>query len=313
MFILKLIIVDEHRLLLFDGHRSHLTAEFLEYCDQARIIPFAFIPHTTHVAQPLDGKPFLTYKQHFRRWNRRMTLWGGSVIDKGEFLEGIEVIRAKTFTTRIVRKSFAERGIWPFNPTIIIQPLLDAQPFCAEPTGFDPTSADARGELRTPSPGILSSSSIDAPTTPRSVRRSFAKAKRYLPTPTRPSLDPVKLKRRFERLTQYTVTEYEDSALKNTTIESFRTVRTKRTITRSKRQVSSHGILSIKNANRKINQRSMDENRKWVARVRRENAKKWQEEQENDNLTLQTSNSAVKEDRNALFLIDSHGDSSLRV
>ena len=38
----------EQRLLLFDGHGSHLTWQFLDLCEQWNIIPFVFPPHTTH-------------------------------------------------------------------------------------------------------------------------------------------------------------------------------------------------------------------------------------------------------------------------
>lgn len=55
------------RVLLFDGHGSHFTAEFLQKCQDFNIICFAFKPHSTHLCQPLDGKPFLSYKQYFRR------------------------------------------------------------------------------------------------------------------------------------------------------------------------------------------------------------------------------------------------------
>jgi DDE superfamily endonuclease len=52
------------RLLLCDGYNSHLEYEFVEYCWQEGIIPFAFIPHTTHLAQPLDVKVFQSLKHY---------------------------------------------------------------------------------------------------------------------------------------------------------------------------------------------------------------------------------------------------------
>ena len=41
--------VGSHRLLLFDGHGSHLTKDFIQYCDNAKIIPFSLPPHTSHI------------------------------------------------------------------------------------------------------------------------------------------------------------------------------------------------------------------------------------------------------------------------
>jgi hypothetical protein len=57
------------RVLFFDGHGSHLTFEFLDFYEEHLIIPISFLPHTSHFAQPLDQKPFLSLKQHFRKEN----------------------------------------------------------------------------------------------------------------------------------------------------------------------------------------------------------------------------------------------------
>jgi hypothetical protein len=42
------------RLLILNGHGSHLTFEFLEYCKAHRILVSVFPPHSTHTLQPLD-------------------------------------------------------------------------------------------------------------------------------------------------------------------------------------------------------------------------------------------------------------------
>ncbi|KAI1675628.1 DDE-1 domain containing protein [Pyrenophora tritici-repentis] len=42
------------RLLIFDGHGSHLTAEFIDFCDANRILLVIYPPHSTHSLQPLD-------------------------------------------------------------------------------------------------------------------------------------------------------------------------------------------------------------------------------------------------------------------
>jgi hypothetical protein len=42
------------RLLILDGHRSHITKEFFEYCDRHRILLIILPLHSTHTLQPLD-------------------------------------------------------------------------------------------------------------------------------------------------------------------------------------------------------------------------------------------------------------------
>jgi hypothetical protein len=50
-----------HRILLYDGYKSHLIAEVLEFCEFWKIHVFAFPPHATHFLQPLDVVLFQPY------------------------------------------------------------------------------------------------------------------------------------------------------------------------------------------------------------------------------------------------------------
>jgi len=43
-----------YRLLILDGHGSHVTMDFIKYCDDNRILLAIFPPHATHTLQPLD-------------------------------------------------------------------------------------------------------------------------------------------------------------------------------------------------------------------------------------------------------------------
>ena len=43
-----------YRLLLLDGHGSHVTIEFIEYCHEHKILLAVLPPHATHTLQPLD-------------------------------------------------------------------------------------------------------------------------------------------------------------------------------------------------------------------------------------------------------------------
>jgi hypothetical protein len=45
---------SSYRLLILDGHGSHVTMDFIEYCDKNRILLAIFPPHSTHSLQPLD-------------------------------------------------------------------------------------------------------------------------------------------------------------------------------------------------------------------------------------------------------------------
>jgi hypothetical protein len=45
---------SSYRLLFTDGHQSHLTMDFIDYCDRNKILLAISPPHATHTLQPLD-------------------------------------------------------------------------------------------------------------------------------------------------------------------------------------------------------------------------------------------------------------------
>lgn len=47
-----------YRLLVLDGHRSHITIDFINYCNQNRILLAILPPHSTYTLQPLDVAMF---------------------------------------------------------------------------------------------------------------------------------------------------------------------------------------------------------------------------------------------------------------
>ena len=44
----------EYRLLILDGHASHVSTEVIKFCTENKIILLYEEPHTTHLCQPLD-------------------------------------------------------------------------------------------------------------------------------------------------------------------------------------------------------------------------------------------------------------------
>jgi hypothetical protein len=55
------------RLLYVDGHGSHVTLRFLEYCAANRILVARFPPHATHTVQPLDVVVFKSLSSAYSR------------------------------------------------------------------------------------------------------------------------------------------------------------------------------------------------------------------------------------------------------
>ncbi|KAM4058213.1 DDE superfamily endonuclease [Hirsutella rhossiliensis] len=78
------------RLLILDGHGSHHTRQFIQYCDEHGIIPFGMPPNLTHLLQPLDVVVFQPLKHYHAKALEVMVRDGLVNITKLEFLSCIQ-------------------------------------------------------------------------------------------------------------------------------------------------------------------------------------------------------------------------------
>ena len=53
------------RILIIDGHGSHLTLGVLDAAREANVEFFCLLPHTMHIAQPLDVALYAPLKSYF--------------------------------------------------------------------------------------------------------------------------------------------------------------------------------------------------------------------------------------------------------
>ena len=90
----------------------------MQLCEDNGVILFGFLPYTIHLCQPLDGKPFLSYKQYFCCMNNELSYWAGKLVGKVEFLWVIGPVWEKAFNQWIICEAFKDRGIWPVNSKI---------------------------------------------------------------------------------------------------------------------------------------------------------------------------------------------------
>jgi hypothetical protein len=112
-----------YRLLILDGHGSHVTPDFIEYCDQNKILLMIYPPHSTHTLQPLDVvmfKPLSTaYSNELSAFLERSQ--GLSPIKKSDFFPLFWKAWASSFQETTILKSFEATGISPLNPDVILK------------------------------------------------------------------------------------------------------------------------------------------------------------------------------------------------
>jgi hypothetical protein len=109
----------KYRLLILTGHGSHVTMNFINYCDQNKIILAILPPHSTHTLQPLDK---VMFKPLSTAYSKDLTthLYNGqglSVIKKSEFFYLFWKAWESTFTQGLILRSFEATGISPLQPT----------------------------------------------------------------------------------------------------------------------------------------------------------------------------------------------------
>ncbi|EEA22979.1 pogo transposable element, putative [Talaromyces marneffei ATCC 18224] len=113
----------KYRMLILDGHGSHLTAEFDRTCTENNIIPICMPPHSLHLLQPLDVGCFAVLKRHYGQQVEQRMRDGFNHIDKLDFLMAFPKARTEAYKARTIQNSFVATGLVPFNPDRVIQQL----------------------------------------------------------------------------------------------------------------------------------------------------------------------------------------------
>lgn len=146
---------NDWRLLLMDGHISHVSLEFLDLCWKNNILPLCLPPHSTHIMQPLDVCIFGPLSMSYRK---RVTDLGGDVdhIDKAQFATFYAQARAEIITPRASRAAFSSCG---YTHTPDPEKVLKHMPGMSEAI-----------DRRTPPPNEESQPIIHTPTSIREYR-----------------------------------------------------------------------------------------------------------------------------------------------
>ncbi|EED14745.1 conserved hypothetical protein [Talaromyces stipitatus ATCC 10500] len=116
-------IRGRYRLLILDGHGSHLTPQFDRICAENDIIPVCMPAHSSHLLQPLDVGCFAVLKRAYGRVVSDLARNSYNHIDKLDFLADYPRARIKAFQPSIIQNSFAATGLVPINPERVLLKL----------------------------------------------------------------------------------------------------------------------------------------------------------------------------------------------
>jgi hypothetical protein len=110
-------------MLIFDGHGSHITQDFIDYCWEHRIRPFQLPPYSTYILQPLDVGVFQSYKYNFKRCLNKSVFLGTTNVKKDDFFVIFQHFSDRTFKGKIAQSVFRKTGLFLFKPSVVLDKL----------------------------------------------------------------------------------------------------------------------------------------------------------------------------------------------
>jgi hypothetical protein len=120
----------DYRLLIVDGHGSHLTSDFIDYYNNHHILLAVFPPHATHTLQPLN---VVMFKPLSTAYTTNLTTYlhqsqGLVPIKKGDFFPLFWESWITSFKKDLVLKAFNATGIWPMELEVILKRFTTPTP-----------------------------------------------------------------------------------------------------------------------------------------------------------------------------------------
>jgi hypothetical protein len=116
-------ITGGYRLLVLDGHESHLTSEFDYTCKENNIIRIYMPAHLSHLLQPLDVGCFGPLKKAYGKLIEQKGRLGYNHIDKLDFLKTYPAAQEMVFTKENIQSRFRTIGLVSFNPYAVLEKL----------------------------------------------------------------------------------------------------------------------------------------------------------------------------------------------
>jgi hypothetical protein len=116
---------NEWRLLIVDGHSSHLNMAFITICEEEKVILAILPPHSTHRLQPLDVGVFSplakAYSDSLDRFIQHGNGW--EKMNKANFWAVFYPAWCEALTAKNIKSAFEATGIHPFRPDAVLQHL----------------------------------------------------------------------------------------------------------------------------------------------------------------------------------------------
>jgi hypothetical protein len=153
----------QSRLLILDGHGSHVTLAFFEKCYQKRVILAVLPPHATHRLQPLDVgifRPFaMKYSLFLEQWRADRNF--SCRFTKRDFYQVCLPVYLQSFTLPNILSAWQKAGIFPRDASIITSVIRPSSRPSTAYSGLSTLLIHAYSRVRRRVRFVLDSSGID--------------------------------------------------------------------------------------------------------------------------------------------------------
>ena len=113
----------KYRLLVLDGHESHHSIAFEEYCKENNILTLCMPPHSSHLLQPLDIGCFGPLKKAYSGQIEAFMRNRITHISKDDFFPAFKHAFDTAMTSKNIQGGFRGAGLVPFDPQNVISKL----------------------------------------------------------------------------------------------------------------------------------------------------------------------------------------------
>ena len=146
------------RLLVMDGHGSHITANVIAVCMQHAIDLLILAPHTSHILQPFDVSVFSPLKRTLAAETDAVSRLDSGRLQKVEWTKMYIRARERALTTTNIVAGWQATGLEPLSPITVPKKLSTAHTLLSLPPQTPGQSSSLDLSLLHSSPPVIQAS-----------------------------------------------------------------------------------------------------------------------------------------------------------
>jgi hypothetical protein len=108
------------RMLIMDGHSSHVTAKVISFCMQNAIDLLIMPPHCSHVLQPLDVSVFAPLKRALGKETDKVARLDSNRIARVQWTEMYMRAHRTAFSMSNICSGWRAAGLYPLYPDVVL-------------------------------------------------------------------------------------------------------------------------------------------------------------------------------------------------